>query len=183
MYAAILAKTRQGIIEDDSKAIAEYRVKARLLEGGRTSLSAQSSDPTSFEAAVGPNLGLGCSLEKRGEKIGMAPGEMYLGSVASCVAVAFAVQADIMNIHINDVSVEVTGYVDMRGILDIDPSVETGFNRLTMNVLIDSAASHEEVLRMAKKVDEKSPILCTARKAVKVESQYSHNGRALNSVC
>jgi len=177
MFAEIMDRTRRMALEDESKAIAVYRVKATLLEGAKTSLATQSSDPMSFECEAGPNFGLGCSLEKRGEKLGMVPGEMYLGSIASCVAVAFAVYADIMKVRLDGVTVEVTGETDMRGVLELDPEVDIGFSRVTMKTAVQSAADQEMILALARKVDGKSPILSTARKSAPVEACYIINGK------
>ncbi|MDH5509669.1 MAG: OsmC family protein [Nitrospinota bacterium] len=180
MYAAILEKTRKMVLEDSSKAVAVYRVKARLVDGSSASLSAQSSDPMSFEAEVGPNFGLGCSLERRGEKLGMVPGEMFLGSIGSCVAIAFAVHADIFRVKLDDVTVEVVGETDMRGALGIDPDVDLGFCRITMDTIVQSGADMETLLALTRKVDAKSPVLYTARKGMPVEARYSVNGRVVD---
>ncbi len=86
-------------------------------------VTAQSSNPMSFAESAATNLGLGCSIEHEGKNVGMAPGEMYLASICTCIVTSIEVFADIMNVEVDRATVEVIGTGDLRGLLEIDPDV------------------------------------------------------------
>ena len=59
--AAILANTKAAILADPSRARAVFRVRVDSIDGVRSTVTAQSPNPPSFDEPAAPNLGLGCS--------------------------------------------------------------------------------------------------------------------------
>lgn len=175
--ASVLENARRAIREDDKNANAIFRVRVDLMEGVRCSITAQSSNPLSFEAPAGPRLGLGCSLKQDGRDIGMAPGEMFLASVGSCIAVAYGVYAELMGIKLDQASVEVAGYMDLRGVLDLAPGIPYGFERAEYHAMLRSGADRARIEELALIADRKSPVLATARQGIRIVPSFTVNGR------
>lgn len=174
--AAILANTRAAIMEDPSKAKAVFRVRVESIDGVRSMVTAQSSNPLSFDEPAAPNLGLGCSIEHGGREIGMVPGEMYLASIGTCITTAIKVFADIVGVDVEKASVEVTGVGDLRGLLEIDESVPLGYQDIKYSAIITANADMEALQTLATMADSKSPVLETVRYSMKVEASYKLNG-------
>lgn len=175
--ASVLESARRAIGEDEKNANAIFRVRVDLMEGVRCSITAQSSDPLSFEEPAGPRLGLGCALKREGRDIGMAPGEMFLASVGSCLAVAYGVYAELMGIKLDQASVEVAGYLDLRGVLDLAPGVSCGFERAEYHAMLRSGADRARLEELALVADRKSPILATARQGIRIDPSFTINGK------
>jgi uncharacterized OsmC-like protein len=176
--AAILANTKAAILADPSKAKAVFRVRVDSIDGVRSTVTAQSSNPLSFDEPAASNLGLGCSIEHGGREIGMVPGEMYLASVGTCITTAIKVFADIVGVEVENASVEVTGIGDLRGLLEIDESVPLGYQEIKYHAKITAKADMEALRTLAIMADSKSPVLESVRGASPVEASFELNGEA-----
>jgi uncharacterized OsmC-like protein len=176
--AAIMANAKLAVLEDESNAIVVVRVRAELLHGVTSAVTAQSSSPLSFEGPTGPKLGLGCSIKHEGALIGMVPVEMFLASMATCVASSIGVNADILKIDLDKVTIDVTGYLDLRGMLEIDPDAPLGFSHAKYSATILSDADMSVLQTLATTTDSKSPVLVTARKGVEIAATYILNGKS-----
>ncbi len=121
---------RNAINNDPDQANAIYRAHVDLVEGVKCVATAQSSSPLSFEEPKSPNLGLGCKIDSGGKELGMVPSELFLVSLGSCFAIGFGTFAAVHDVELHQVSIEISGHVDLRGVLDMDESVLVGFNRI-----------------------------------------------------
>jgi uncharacterized OsmC-like protein len=59
------------------------------------------------------------------------PGELLCVALAACQDAAMRMLADLLGIELLDLTVEVTGTLDVRGTLGLDPAVPVGFQRMT----------------------------------------------------
>jgi uncharacterized OsmC-like protein len=60
---------------------------------------------------------------------------------------------------LNGVSVRLTDAIDLRGFFNVDQSVRPGYQSIEAEVLLDSPASEQELLRLKEIVDRHCPIL------------------------
>ncbi|HJM83249.1 MAG TPA: OsmC family protein [Nitrospinota bacterium] len=177
--ATILKNTKTAIIKDPSKAKAVYRVRVESAGGVKSVVTAQSSNPMTFDEAAGPNLGLGCSLEHDGHEVGMVPGEMYLASIGSCLVTGIKVFADTKGLEIEKATVDVTGFADLKGVLGIDQSVRIGYEKVEYKVAILCDGELDKIEELIATADKYSPILDLARKGTDVVGSYYVNGKAM----
>ena len=61
------------------------------------------------------------------------PGDLLSATLATCFDGAIRMIANLMGIELAEVSVEVTGEVDLRGTLLLEPSIPVGFTSLTIS--------------------------------------------------
>jgi uncharacterized OsmC-like protein len=59
------------------------------------------------------------------------PGELICAALAACQDGAVRMLADLLGVELLDLTVEVTGTLDVRGTLGLDPAVPVGFQRMT----------------------------------------------------
>jgi uncharacterized OsmC-like protein len=59
------------------------------------------------------------------------PGELLCVALAACQDASMRMLADLLGVELLDLTVEVTGTLDMRGTLGLDPAVPVGFQRMT----------------------------------------------------
>jgi uncharacterized OsmC-like protein len=67
------------------------------------------------------------------------PGELLCAALACCFDLTVRMIADLLRIELDELRVDVTGKVDVRGALAIDGSVPVGFQTMTTSVRIRAA--------------------------------------------
>jgi uncharacterized OsmC-like protein len=160
---------RNAISNDPDQANAIYRAHVDLVEGVKCVATAQSSSPLSFDEPVSPNLGLGCKIDSGGKELGMVPSELFLVSLGSCFAVGFGTFAALHDVELHQVSIELSGHVDLRGVLGMDDSVPVGFKRIEYTLTVRSPAPEEVLREVTRLAVERSPMMQNLSSEVEVE--------------
>ena len=150
---------RNAISNDPEQAKAIFRAHVNLVEGVKCVVTAQSSSPLSFDEPVSPKLGVGCRVDSGGKDLGMVPSELFLVSLGSCFAVGFGTFAAEHDVELHQVSIELSGHVDLRGMLSMDESVPIGFNRIEYTVTVRSPAPEEVLREVTRLAIERSPMM------------------------
>ncbi len=150
---------RNAINNDPDQAKAIYRAHVDLVEGVKCVATAQSSSPLGFDKPVSPNLGLGCKIDSGGKELGMVPSELFLVSLGSCFAGGFGTFAALHDVELHQVSIELSGHVDLRGVLGMDESVPVGFKRIEYTVTVRSPAPEEVLREVTRLAVERSPMM------------------------
>lgn len=76
---------------------------------------------------------------------GPTPQEFVLHALASCVTAGVITGAAARNIKLNKVSSKVTGDIDVRGVLGIDPDVRKGFSQVDIEFDIDADCDDAQI--------------------------------------
>ncbi len=150
---------QNAISDDPHQANAIYRAHVDLVEGVKCVATAQSSSPLSFDQPVSPNLGLGCKIDSGGKELGMVPSELFLVSLGSCFAIGFGTFAALHDVELHQVSIEISGHIDLRGALSMDESVPIGFKRIEYSVTVRSPAPEEVLREVTRLAVERSPMM------------------------
>ena len=87
------------------------------------------------------------------------PVEYVLAALGSCQEITYRLYADALGIPLNGVSVRLTGVIDLRGFFNVDQSVRPGYQSIEAEVLLESPASEQELLRLKEIVDRHCPVL------------------------
>ena len=147
----------------------QRRAMSRRRSFGRTK-------PTARVRLVGD---LACEVEQDGWRMlvdepvqdgggGTAPhpGHMMRAAVAACVAVGYRMWGARLGVAIDDVEVDVTCELDARGQLGIADGVTPGWQRITFDIRITSAAPDADVQRVVETADRLSPMLANLTPAI-----------------
>lgn len=103
-----------------------------------------------------------------GQNEGPNPGEYLLHAIAGCVTTTTVLHAAARGIRIDSMSSEVSGDVDVQGLLDFDKSVPAGFRQITMRVKIEADCSDAELDELLAFVRTHSPVADTVARPVPV---------------
>ncbi len=87
------------------------------------------------------------------------PGQMMRAAVAGCVAVGYRAWGARLGVAIDDVEVDVVCELDARGQLGFADGVTPGWQRITFDIRITSAAPEADVRRVVQTADRLSPML------------------------
>jgi uncharacterized OsmC-like protein len=102
------------------------------------------------------------------------PGELLCAALAACADVSVRMIADLLRVQLDEVEVEVSGDLDVRGTLDVDRSVPVGFQRLALAVRVRPAPETPQgrIDRLAVAAERACVVLDTLRRAVPVDVTY-----------
>jgi uncharacterized OsmC-like protein len=87
-----------------------------------------------------------------GHNEGANPVEFLLHALAGCVTTTTVLHAAARGIRIDSIATELTGDIDLQGLLDLDASVPAGYRQITMKMDIKadcSDAALDELLQFA----------------------------------
>jgi uncharacterized OsmC-like protein len=97
-----------------------------------------ADDPFHFDVHPMPHAGVrvpvGVHRAVGGPHDAPTPGDLLCAALAACQDSTFRMIANIMNIELEELTVHVTGQVDVRGTLLIEPSVHIGFQSMRTEV-------------------------------------------------
>lgn len=96
------------------------------------------------------------------------PVEYVLHALAGCVTTTTVYHAAARGIHIQGLQTTLEGDLDLRGLLQTDPSIPPGYQNITVDMRIKSDASPEE-LKVLERLFRYSPVFDTLTRAIPVE--------------
>lgn len=85
------------------------------------------------------------------------PQEYLLAATNACMMVGYATVAAVMGVKLTKLELEITGDIDLRGFLDIDPSVARGYEGLHYTVRLAGDGTQEQFEKMHEVVQRTSP--------------------------
>jgi putative redox protein len=119
--------------------------------------------------------------ELGGGDSGMNPVELVLVALGTCQEIMFSAYASFMGIKLDECSVDVKGYLDVRGLLGLDASVPPGYQHLSYETKIVSSASDEEVRKLIETVESHCPVMDILARAQNISGRAVVNGKELHS--
>jgi uncharacterized OsmC-like protein len=98
------------------------------------------------------------------------PGDLLCATLATCFDGSIRMIADLMGIELDDVSVEVSGEVDLRGTLLVEPTAPVGFTSLVISPRVGATgADPAQVATLLALAEQTCVTLSTLRNGVTVE--------------
>jgi uncharacterized OsmC-like protein len=85
------------------------------------------------------------------------PQEYLLAALNACMIVGYAAQCAVRGINLESLTIEVTGDIDLRGFLGIDPAVLPGYETLDYTVRVKGSGTKEEFAEVHRAVMATSP--------------------------
>lgn len=92
------------------------------------------------------------------------PVEHLLNALAGCVTTAIVLSAAVRGIHIEEVESELSGHLDVRGLLGITDEVRKGYEHINLTLRIRGDGTAEQLEQLA----EYSPVYDVVRHGTKV---------------
>ena len=96
-----------------------------------------------------------------GNDQGANPVEYALAALAGCVTTTLVYYAAAMNVKINKMETILEGDIDLRGLLNIDENVKSGYKSIQIKFKIDSDASDETLQKLIDIAKKHSPVANT----------------------
>lgn len=164
--------TIDAIKADASLARFQFRARNTWIDGGtnrsmiRDFYGAGREDESrqaSFEFTNGePPVLLG-------DNEGANPVEFLLHALAGCVTTTFVLHATARGIPIRELSTELEGDLDVRGLLGLDESVSPGYERIRIRMKVKADCPNEQIDELLAYTQRHSPVCNTVCRPVPVE--------------
>lgn len=103
-----------------------------------------------------------------GDNEGANPGEFVLHALAGCVTTTTVLHAAARGIRVNAISTELSGDIDLQGLLALDDSVPVGYRQITLKMDIDADCDDATLDDLLAFVHGHSPVLDTLTRPVPV---------------
>jgi uncharacterized OsmC-like protein len=166
-----LIDTLNAIKAQPSLANFEFRARNRWVGGGenistiRDFYGAGAEDksrdePFEFTNGEPPVL--------LGNNEGANPVEFLLHALAGCVTTTTVLHAAARGIKIQELSTELTGSMDVQGLLDLDDSVPVGYREIRIRMHIEADCSDQELDELLDFTTRHSPVCNTVCRPVPV---------------
>lgn len=167
-----LVKTISGIQANPRMSNVVFRAETEWVEDVRCAAKVRQFEPISIDEP--PELG--------GQDSAANPVELVLVALGTCQEIMYSAYAACMDIPLDSVKVNVRGYLDLKGLLGLDPSVPPGYKRIQFETQIESPADDESLCRLIETVESHCPVLDTLARAQTVTGSAKVNGRELSGL-
>jgi len=107
---------------------------------------------------------------------GANPVELLLAALGTCQEIMYGAYASVMGVKLDQVKVEVKGYLDLRGLFGMDPSIPSGYSKIQYKTTIKSPADEATLKNLVATVEGHCPVLDTLTRAVEVTGEVVVNG-------
>lgn len=161
-----LQKTIDAITKNPKCSNVVFRADTELVEDVRCAIKVRDFPPLSVDEPA--DLG--------GGNAAINPVELVLGALGACQEIMYAAYASVMGITLSKVTVNVKGYLDLKGLFAMDETVPPGFKKICYEATIESPADIEMLKKLVAMVESHCPVLDTLTRAVEVTGTVSVNG-------
>lgn len=155
--ASPLAQFTERLREEPERASVTFRSTTTLGPGYRCEAEFRKHSVVVDEP---PSIG--------GTNEGPNPIELFLGSMATCQAIAYRIWAEYLDIDLQSVEVDVEGDIDLRGLFGITESEPPGYTEIRLDVRFHGPESDERFDELARAVERACPLLDTVQKPIRL---------------
>lgn len=164
-----LLRTMEAIKADPVAASVVFRADTQLENDVCCTARVREFSPITVDEP--PDLG--------GQDAAPNPVELVLVALGTCQEIMYAAYASVMGIPLEEIKVEVKGFLDLRGLFGMDETVPPGYKRISFQVQLKSSAGKAAIQKLVKTVEDTCPVLDILTRAQEVVGTVSHNGERL----
>jgi uncharacterized OsmC-like protein len=166
-----MGETLAALKSDPALARFEFRARNRWVGGGENRSTirdfygagaedASRDKPFEFTNGEPPVL--------LGNNEGANPVEFLLHALAGCVTTTTVLHAAARGIKLRRLSTELSGKIDLQGLLGLDDSVMPGYESIVIRMDIDADCTEEELQALVSFAQDHSPVCNTVCRPVPV---------------
>jgi uncharacterized OsmC-like protein len=177
-----MAGTIDALKSDPMLAQFEFRARNQWINGGENCSTIQgfygagAEDESRTEPFVYTN---GEPPVLLGNNEGANPVEYLLHALAGCITTTLVLHAAARGIEIRRLSTELSGNIDVQGLLALDDSVAVGYESIRIAMDVEADCSDEELDALLSFARDHSPVCSTVCKPVPVTVERVKNMRAV----
>jgi uncharacterized OsmC-like protein len=109
----------------------------------------------------------------------MNPVELVLVALGTCQEIMYAAYAAVMGIKLDELKIDVRGYLDLRGLFGLDETVPPGYQKITYETTIVSPADTATIQKLIETAEAHCPLLDMLKCPLDVSGTITLNGQRL----
>lgn len=163
--------TIEAIKADTSLAKFQFRARNTWIDGGENRSTIRDFYGAGREddsRAVAFEFTNGEPPVLLGNNEGANPVEFLLHALAGCVTTTFVLHATARGIAIQELSTQLEGDLDLRGLLGLDDSVSPGYEQIRIRMNVKADCSDEKLDELLAYTQQHSPVCNTVCRPVPV---------------
>lgn len=153
--------TIAAVQADPAKARLVFKAETRLKQN--VCCTAKVRDFPTMMVDEPPELG--------GGNLAMNPVELVLVALGTCQEIMISAYAAVMGIPLEEVKVDVKGYLDVRGLFGMDAATPAGYQKITFETTIKSPADEATILKLIETAESRCPLLDTLVRPIEVSAK------------
>jgi uncharacterized OsmC-like protein len=167
----------KAALQNTIAAVQNNAAAGRLVFKAQTSLqedvrcTAKVRDFASMLVDEPPELG--------GGNAAMNPVELVLVALGTCQEIMYAAYASVMGIQLDEVKIDVKGYLDLHGLFAMNESIPAGYQKITYETSIKSPEDPATIQKLMAMAEGYCPLLDTLKRPIEVSGHVTLNGQRL----
>lgn len=166
-----MQQTVMALQDDAQLARFEFRASNQWISGGENRSSIQGFYGAGVEDSSRSRPFLFTNGEPPvllGNNEGANPVEYLLHALAGCLTTTTVLHATARGITIHSMSTELSGDIDVQGLLDLDARAPVGYQGITVNVRIEADCNDDELDALLAFSKDHSPVCSTVCRPVPI---------------
>ena len=165
-----LRSTIEQVAQDHTKGLTTWSVATTWKGGARSDTHVNSSQIGGQRIEKNFTIKTDEPLELCGTNQFANPQEYLMAAFNSCITVGYVAACAMEGIQLEDLRIETTGDIDLRGFLGLDETVKPGYDEIKYTVHIKGDATPEQFEKVHEIVSATSPNHFNIGKSVKLNS-------------
>jgi uncharacterized OsmC-like protein len=154
---------------DPANARLVFRAKTHLIEDVKCAASVRNF----------PTMLVDEPKDLGGGDEAMNPVELVLVALGTCQEIMYSAYASVMGIPLDELKIDVKGYLDLRGLFGLDGTVPVGYQKITYETTIRSPADAATIQKLIETAEGHCPLLDILRRPLDVSGTITLNGQRL----
>jgi uncharacterized OsmC-like protein len=157
--AAALAERKQDWTTNPEKAVATIKASSKVA--GITGTRPTTMGSYTIVSDSGPALA--------GHSLGPTSPEMLLGALASCLVHTYLIHATLLNIPLDDVTVDISGTMDYKPVIGMPAPNRPAIYDIHYQAKVESPADAAAIDQLHAAVEANCPVLNTIRHPTNIQ--------------
>ena len=157
--AAALADRKQDWTDNPEKSVATIKASSKVA--GITGTRPTTMGSHTIVSDSGPGLA--------GHSLGPTSPEMLLGALASCLVHTYLIHATLMNIPLDDVTVDISGTLDYKPVIGMPSPNRPAIYDIHYQANVESPADAATIEQLHSLVEANCPVLNTIRHPTNIQ--------------
>ena len=158
-----------AITDDSAQGQTNWKVTSKWRGGTRSDTHVKSYRIGSQDVARSFTISADEPVELCGTNKYANPQEYLLAALNACMIVGYALTCSVHGIELEELRIETEGDIDLRGVLDIDPSIPPGYEQIRYTVHIKGNATPEQFEEIHRTVMATSPNYFNLSNSIKMQ--------------
>lgn len=166
-----LRATIDAVAVDPALARTRWHVTTHWSGGTRSDTRVESYEIGGREVQKDFTIRIDEPLELGGTNRHANPQEVLLAALNACMTVGYVAACSLEGIEIEDLRIETSGDIDLRGFLGLDPAVKPGYDALRYTVYLTAKATPAQLEKVHDFVCRTSPNRFNLSQPIRLETR------------